>query len=130
MNWLKNFMMGRNGGDQLSMALLIFSVLLNVTAGLTNLQLLGLVGYIPLGIGVFRTLSKNVTKRRLENYKFNMLISPIYSWAKKTQNRTLEAKTHKHFKCPNCKVELRIPKGKGNIIITCPKCKTEFRQKT
>lgn len=130
MNWLKNFMMGRYGGDQLSIALLIFSVLLNLIAGVAGVQLLAFVGYVPLGIGVYRTLSKNVSKRSLENYKFNMLISPIYSWFRKTKRLALEAKTHKHFKCPECKAELRLPKGRGNIIITCPKCKIEFKGKT
>lgn len=130
MNWLKRFMLGRYGGDQLSMALLILAVLLTLIAQLARLPLLTMVGYIPLGIGVFRMLSRNTQKRSMENYKFSMLISPVYSWFKKTQNRTIESKTHRFFKCPNCKAELRLPKGKGKIIVTCPKCKTEFKAKS
>lgn len=130
MNWLKKFMVGRYGGDQLSMILLIFSVLFTLIAGLTNLPLLTFIGYVPLGICIFRMLSRNISKRSMENYKFAMFISPAYSWFKKTQNRALGAKTHRYFKCPNCKAELRLPKGKGKIIVTCPKCKTEFTKKT
>lgn len=130
MNWLKKFMMGRYGRDQLSIALLVFSVLLTWTAELTRLPLLTVIGYILLGICIFRMLSRDVTKRSMENYKFNMLISPVYSWFKKKQKRAIDTKTHRYFECPNCKTNLRVPKGKGNIVITCPKCKTELRKRT
>lgn len=130
MNWLRNFMTGRHGVDQLSMALLILSILFTFTASVTGLQLLAIIGYVPLGLCFYRILSKNNTRRNLENYKFSMLMSPVYLFFKKTQTRALEAKTHKHFKCPNCKAELRIPKGKGKIVITCPKCKNEFQGKS
>jgi len=66
----------------------------------------------------------------MENYKFAMFLSPVYSWLKKIQSRTKKAKTHKCFKCPNCKTGLWVPKGKGKVMVTCPKCKTEFREKT
>jgi uncharacterized paraquat-inducible protein A len=130
MNWLKNFMSGRHGSDQLSMALLIFSVILTFVAKLVNLPLLALLSYIPLGICLFRMLSKNNSKRSMENYKFAILISPIYSWLKKTQKHAMDSKTHRFFKCPSCNAKLRLPKGKGKIIITCPKCKTEFAKRT
>lgn len=130
MNWFREFMAGRYGLDQLSTALLIFSVILTLAAKLFGLPLLATIGYIPLGICIYRVLSKDVSKRSVENYKFSMLMSPAYSWLKKTQNRAVDAKTHRYFKCPNCKTNLRVPKGKGNIIITCPKCKTELKEKT
>lgn len=126
MNWLKRFMTGRYGGDQLSIALLIFSFLLTLIARLSGLPLLSIIGYIPLGICIFRMFSKNIQKRSMENYKFSMFISPVYAWFKKTQKRISESKTHRYLKCPKCKAQLRIPKGKGKIIVTCPKCKNEF----
>ncbi|MGE5605938.1 MAG: hypothetical protein ACM3YE_09625 [Bacteroidota bacterium] len=130
MRWLRKFMTGRYGGDQLSMVLIIFSALIDLIAELTKLPLLALIGYIPLGVAIFRMLSRNTAKRGLENYKFAMMISPAYSWFKKTQNRLKDAKTHRYFTCPNCRQSLRVPKGKGKIIITCPKCQTEFPKKT
>jgi hypothetical protein len=130
MNWLRRIMMGRYGGDQLSMALLILSILLTLAAQLTRTPVLILISYIPLGIGLFRMFSRNISKRSLENYKFVMLMSPLYSWFKKKQNRFKDAKTHKYYRCPKCRVQLRVPKGKGKIVITCPKCKTKFRAKT
>jgi hypothetical protein len=130
MNWLKRFMIGRYGGDQLSMTLLVGSVLLTWSAQLFKLPLLTVIGYICLGICIFRMLSRDIQKRRMENDKFVLLLRPVYSWLKQTQNRLKDAKTHRYFICPNCKTRLRVPKGKGRIIITCPKCKTEFAQKT
>ena len=130
MNAFKKFMMGRYGSDQLSVVLLIVSLLLAWTAQLARLPLLTLVSYAILGICIFRMLSKNVTKRSMENYRFSILISPAYAWLKKKQKHAADAKTHKYFECPSCKTNLRVPKGKGNIVITCPKCKTELRKRT
>jgi LSD1 subclass zinc finger protein len=130
MNWFRKLMAGRYGGDQLSMALIIVSLLFTLAAGLAGLPLLAYIGYVPLGVGVFRMLSKNIAKRRMENYKFAILMSPAYSWLMKTRNRLADAKIHRYFICPSCRTRLRLPKGKGKIIITCPKCKTAFAGKT
>lgn len=130
MNWLRRFMAGRYGGDQLSMVLIIFSALLTLISGFTKLQLFALIAYIPLGISIFRMFSRNTAKRSMENYKFAMLMSPAYSWFKRHQNRFKDRKTHRYFTCPKCGQSLRVPKGKGKIVITCPKCKTEFAKKT
>jgi uncharacterized C2H2 Zn-finger protein len=34
------------------------------------------------------------------------------------------------FKCPSCRHNLRVPKGKGHIFITCPQCGERFKRKT
>ncbi|KJS21717.1 MAG: Zn-finger containing protein [Clostridiaceae bacterium BRH_c20a] len=130
MNWLRKFMMDRYGVDQFSMALLILSVLLALIAQIIRLPLLAFISYIPLGLCIYRMLSRNIAKRSMENYKFFMLISPLYSWFKKTQSGIKTLKTHRYFKCPNCRSTLRLPKGKGKIIINCPKCKTKFEKET
>lgn len=130
MDWLRRFMMGRYGGDQLSMALIILSVLLSLIAQLIRIPLLGLIGYIPIFIAIYRILSRDISRRSMENYKFAMFMSPVYSWFRKTWYHIVDSRTHRYFKCPNCKAKLRVPKGKGKIIITCPKCKTEFKETT
>ena len=130
MNWLRRFMMGRYGVDQLSVALLILSFFLTAIAELTRLPILVYIAYVPLVVSIFRILSRNIEKRRMENYKFAMAMSPVYSWIMKMQRRIKDSKTHRYFKCPNCRASLRIPRGKGKIIVTCPKCRTEFSKKT
>lgn len=130
MKILKEFMKGRYGGDQLSMVLLLLSISLTLVGQLTKLSLFSYISYVPLLISIYRIFSKDISKRRMENYKFSIYISPIYSKYKKIQRRFKERKTHKYFKCSNCKAKLRLPKGKGKIIITCPKCKEKFEKRT
>lgn len=130
MNWFKKIMQGRYGGDQLSMYLLVVSILFTIVGSLTKLPALGFIGYIPLLIGIFRMFSKDISKRSMENYKFAIFISPIYTRFKKIQTRIKGSKTHKYYKCPSCNTELRMPKGKGKVIITCPKCKDKFEKRT
>ena len=44
--------------------------------------------------------------------------------------RTLkEGRKYKFYKCPQCAVVLRLPKGAGVIEITCPKCGKKFIKK-
>jgi len=123
-------MTGRYGTDQLSMALLILAVILTFTGSITNINVLAYLSYIPLGLCIYRILSKNATKRKMENYKFSILMSPVYSWSKKKLNMIKGSKMHRYFKCPYCKAQLRLPKGKGKIKISCPVCKKEFVKKT
>lgn len=130
MNILKNFMKGRYGGDQLSMVLLVTSIILTLIGSWTKLPLLTIISYIPLAFSIYRMFSKDLAKRRMENYKFSIFISPVYSKYKSLQRKFKERKTHKYFKCPNCKRELRLPKGKGKINIRCPKCNENFEGRT
>jgi len=127
MDWLRTFMRERYGIDRLSIFLIILSIALNSIGNLLKMPILGLIGYIPLGISIYRILSKNTTRRKIENYKFVMFMDSFTAWFKKTTDniimRIKDAKTHKYFSCPTCKAQLRVPKGKGTIVITCPKCK-------
>lgn len=130
MNWLSNFLNGRNGNDQLSLALSVLSIFILLIGNVTKQSFISLIAFLPIFLMLFRTFSKNVEKRRLENYKFMIKVSPIYSWIRKTAIKFRDFKTHKYLKCPNCKATLRVPKGKGKIFITCPKCKNGFNKKT
>lgn len=130
MNIFKKFMKGRYGGDQLSLVLLAISILLTIVGRLTRLSLFIFISYIPLMLSIYRMFSKDIAKRRMENYKFSIFISPIYSKYKKIQRRFKERKIYKYFKCSNCHTELRLPKGKGRIKITCPRCRGKFEGRT
>ena len=130
MNWLRRFMVGRYGGDQLSTWLLVLSIILSTVGRLTGVSLLMAISYIPLFIAFYRVFSKDLQKRRMENYKFAMFLSPMYGKFKKIQNHIKTSKTHKYYKCSKCKTMLRVPKAKGKILITCPKCKEKFIKNT
>ncbi|NLT95820.1 MAG: hypothetical protein GXW85_09885 [Clostridia bacterium] len=123
-------MMGRYGGDQLSMFLVTIAVVLALIARFAHLSFLAYLSYLPLGVAIFRILSKNTAKRSMENYRFVMLLDPLYRWYNKTRNQLRDLKTHRYFRCPNCRITLRVPRGRGKIIITCPRCKTRFTKET
>ncbi|WP_350342309.1 hypothetical protein PRVXT_001536 [Proteinivorax tanatarense] len=130
MKWLRKFMAGRYGGDQLSIFLLLVSLLLTLVGQMTRVFILVYLGYIPIILAFYRVFSKNITKRSLENYKFAIFMSPVYSFFKTVQKRFKDRKPHKYFKCARCNAKLRVPKGKGKIVITCPKCKEKFTKKS
>ncbi|WP_026478670.1 hypothetical protein [Alkaliphilus transvaalensis] len=129
MNWIKRFMTGRYGGDQLSIFLLVLSMIITLIGRLTNVVVISFLSYVPIFMALFRMFSKDINKRRMENYKFAIFISPIYSKLKKLEGRLKGRKTHRYYKCPNCNNSLRVPKGKGKILITCPNCKEKFTKK-
>ena len=130
MNWFKKFMQGRYGGDQLSLTLIILSFILSLAGQISRLGFISILGYIPLVISIFRMFSKDISKRSMENYKFSILMSPIYKKYINFKNRIKDLKTHKYFRCPNCKQKLRIPRGKGKIVVTCSKCNHKFNKKS
>ena len=132
MNWLKKFMYGRYGGDDLSKALLVLSFILIIIARFLPKSLSSLIaiGYIPTLVCVFRIFSRNIFKRRQENYKYLKIKNSVVIWSKQKLNRVKDSKTHKYFKCPDCKQKLRVPRGKGKISVTCPKCKKTFKGKS
>lgn len=132
MNWLKKFMYGRYGADQLSRALIVLSFILIIILGFlpSNLSILVVIGYIPTVICIFRIFSKNMFKRKQENYKYLKWESSVTKWSKQKLNRAKDSKTHKYFTCPDCKQKLRVPRGQGKISVTCPKCKKSFKGKS
>ena len=76
---------------------------------------------------LFRTLSRNLTRRREENVKFLRLIDPAVRWMR--LRRTIRRdKEHRYFKCPNCGQMLRVPRGKGKITVTCRGCGASFQE--
>ncbi|MBR3694186.1 MAG: hypothetical protein IKL88_06640 [Erysipelotrichales bacterium] len=131
MKWLRKFMYDKYGMDQLNMALLWGGIILSLFSWLIPNHLIRLlIMYIPVVLCLFRMLSKNYEARRRENDAF---VLKIYPWQKKWNKfmaRLKGSRTHKYFKCPNCKRELRVPRGKGKIEITCPRCSVKFDAKS
>lgn len=130
MNWLRNFMYGRYGFDQLSLALLISSIAISLVGSILGWSILRLLSWAPMIWAWFRILSRNIYARGGENQKFMGVWYKISGWFHGQKTQLTSMKTHKFFSCPNCKQTLRVPKGKGKVNIRCPKCGTEFIKKT
>ena len=127
---LQRFMYGRNGADQLTVFVLTVAVIIALFAGVFRLPYLQLIYYAGVFWALFRTLSRSLVKRRLENQLFLQKTRPITSWFRIQKRIAKERNTHRHFKCPNCKQRLRVPKGKGKIKITCSNCGEQFSRKS
>jgi len=123
-------MTGRYGTDQLTVALIILGMVLTFTGDVFRLDLLTLISYAAFLMSIYRTLSKNIIARRKENAKFLHYWNPAKDWLSTKYSILKSNKSYKYFKCPNCKQELRVPRGRGKIAVTCQKCHTKFIQKS
>lgn len=126
----RQFMYGRYGADELCFALVIVSMVLMVISNFDKLKFFYLIALIPLGIALWRSLSRNTNARYNEKLKFLQFIAGPKEKIKLFSNRIRDRKTHRYFSCSNCKATLRVPKGRGKINITCPKCGNSMIKKT
>lgn len=125
----QQFMYGRYGGDTFSLVLLVIALVLSLIGGLFfwPVTLLADVVYIYV---LFRMFSKNIPARQREYYAFLKVWEPVKKWFRFQKQKFDQRGTYKYFKCPNCKQQLRAPRGRGKIEVTCQKCHTVFRTKT
>jgi hypothetical protein len=130
LNWLRNFMVGRNGVDQLSVAVIILALLLNFLSRNIGSSIPTVFAVILLAWAVFRMLSGNIEKRRSENLRFVRMLSGIKNGYAGFRYDRAQARAYKFFTCPGCRNRLRVPRGKGKLNITCPKCGQRFSGKT
>ena len=42
----------------------------------------------------------------------------------------LKDRKNRYYLCPRCRQTVRVPRGKGKIVITCPKCGSEIHGKS
>lgn len=124
----QRFMYGRYGGDKFSMVLLVAGLVLSLLGGLFfwPITIVADVIYIYT---LFRMFSKNISARQREYYKFLKVWSPVENWFSFQKQKLSQRNTYRYFKCPNCKQELRAPRGKGKIEVTCQKCHKVFQKK-
>ena len=136
-NALYRFMYGRNGSDQLNIALLVVYLALWLVGGLIasifkSSVLAAIVNTLMTVLAViifFRMLSKNLAKRRAENAKFLAWWYPVKNRLAGMKARRAD-KAHKYFTCRSCKTICRVPVGKGKIVITCPKCGAQINARS
>ena len=120
---LMKFLEGRYGVDVLGRDLLVLSIGIMILDLFIRSQFLGLVPSIISFYVVFRTLSKNYSKRYNENRIYALFKQRI-------KTNTLDRKKFRYFTCKKCKQKVRVPKGRGKITITCPRCNHKFDKKT
>ena len=125
----QKFMTGRNGPDELSIAMLIVSLivmLISSFAGSIVLNILSTVLYVWV---IFRIFSRNVEKRYAENQKYMSFRQNLRRSCSQAWVRLKNSKKYKYFKCPQCHAWLRLPRKVGEVTVTCGKCHHSFKKK-
>lgn len=137
---MQNFMMKRNGPDHLSqtmiftgLGLTIFSLILNLiktTPTAILASLFNTIGFVLLIVSLFRMLSTNKVKRQAENRRYLAFSEKKKNELHQAKIRFANRKEYKYFKCPNCKVRMRLKRGMGIVTVTCSRCHNSFTQKS
>ncbi len=125
-------MEGRYGTDDLSKVLLgacLVCLVLNIFIGFSLLYILALVLLVWC---YYRMFSRNIAKRSAENDKYHELLDSFTGLFRRggRSSNASSSRDYHIYKCPSCGQKIRVPRGKGKILITCPKCHNEFQKRS
>lgn len=121
---MAQFMIGRNGFDHFSRALVFMSMALILADIIIPGRILRTIGIFLMIYSYYRAFSRNIPRRSGENQWFiTCVMMPLNAYSKR------DRKNYKYFKCPSCKQVLRAPKGRGKIRVTCSRCHNIFEKK-
>ena len=127
---LSRLMYGRYGIDQLGNFMMWAAVAMMIFGAVVRSSLIYTLALVLIVWADVRIMSKNHSKRYAENQKFltwqNKIKYKVNNWKRNLADR----KIHHIYKCPSCGQKIRVPRGKGKIIVTCPKCRTEFQKRS
>ena len=126
---MARFMEGRHGVDNLGMFTLFTGLIISLAASIFGIPVLSILGIALYVITIFRMFSRNNEARTRENRKYIELTSGWKTRITQFFRRAKNRKDYRYFKCPNCKVLLRLKRGSGEKEITCPRCEHKFTEK-
>ena len=124
------FMQGRYGTDDFYKFLFWVALIGIVINWFFKSQLLSFAVTLILVYAMYRVLSKNHSARYAENQRYLQATAKIRYWFDQQKKLMEERKYHHIYTCPKCRQKIRIPKGKGKIMIRCPKCHHEFQKRS
>ena len=126
-------MQGRYGTDGLSRFLSIAAFVLAIAAiffrGLAR-NILWTAAIILIAFAYYRIFSRNFDARSRENQKYLRVKNRIAAGVRLRRDMLRQRKTHRFFRCPECRAMMRVPKGKGKVQIRCSKCGNAFVKRT
>lgn len=134
---VQQFMIGRNGYDAFGQFLLFFAVFLMAlalvfswTALAVPAMFLQTLEWAVLIVCIWRVFSRNIYQRQRENAWYLGKKAAVFRWFRGCRERWSQRKDYKFFRCPSCHALLRVPRGKGKLLLTCRKCGNRFERKT
>jgi uncharacterized CHY-type Zn-finger protein len=122
-------MYGRYGIDELYKLGLILCVIISLINIFLNNRNLSIIETLIIVIIVYRSMSKNVSRRRKENQRYLKVRNSIKNKFNLIRKKWNDRNTHMYKKCPKCKTVLRLPLKKGKHTCKCPNCHNRFEVK-
>ena len=122
------FMQGRYGVDSLSRFLSVVLLAVIILRMFIRIPLSGTITLVILVILYWRMFSRNIPKRYEENQKFLQIRDKLLGRFSDFGSNMSQMKDYHIYKCPRCNQKIRIPRGKGHIMVRCPKCGYEFHK--
>ena len=120
------FMYGRYGVDQLYYALFAVWGVTALINCFVNSVILSILGTALAVWMIWRSLSRNIQKRRAENERFLVLWKPVKSWLILQRDRIRDRKTARYRRCSHCRAIVKLPVKKGKHTVVCPRCRERF----
>ena len=130
MDKLRKFLSGRYGIDELYKFLIMANLVVILINIYTDWPFLDYISLVLLVVAIYRAFSRNINRRYEENARFLNWWNPLMRKIAGLRERAIGLKTYRYFRCPICRQQLRIPRGKGRVLITCPKCGNKFQRRT
>ena len=124
------FMQGRYGVDSLSRFLSVVLLVIIVLGLFIRIPFSGLITLALLVILYWRMFSRSIPKRYEENQKFLHIRDKFLGRFSSFGSNLSQMKDYHIYKCPRCNQKIRIPRGKGHIMVRCPRCGFEFHKKS
>ena len=124
------FMQGRYGVDSLSRFLSVVLLVVIILGMFIRIPLSGTITLVIIVILYWRMFSRNIPKRYEENQKFLQIRDKLLGRFSDFGSNMSQMKDYHIYKCPRCNQKIRIPRGKGHIMVRCPKCGYEFHKKS
>lgn len=83
---------------------------------------------VLLAVILYRVFSTNTARRAYEKQTFVARLQQL--GAKLLLRRSAPQEPYRYFNCPKCGTRLRVPRGKGKIMLTCSVCGHKFKKKS
>lgn len=125
---LAEFMQDRYGNDKLNHFILAVALILYLINLFARSSIMIVIIMLLVALVIFRSLSKNITKRMYENRRFTDIFTRVGDFFKRQYMRVRDVKTHRYIRCPYCKAQLRLKKRTGVQQIHCPRCGEDFKK--
>lgn len=139
---------GRYGNDHLNRALSLLGLVFMALGMVFRWQpvvssICSAFMFACVGVFVFRMFSRNFSARTAENARFLAWWTKVKAKWQAAKRRGPKAKVvrnanptfeerrkYKYFVCMQCAQRLRVPRGKGKLLVTCTRCGHKFEMKS